>query len=217
MDLKDLPQEVLFPLVATPDVVVARYIEEYSKRGDVVLDPFAGYGSTIKIAQRMGRQAYGIEIDAERYDYASRNIPVGAQLFHGDARELHLYDIPPIDLCFTGPPFFASERLFNLEGFPSLAQDYETYLQDFGAIFAAIAKLLRPAAYVIAILSNLRVPAGFRGEGTPAGILPLSWDSSRMIDRSIPLVREEIWCQEGETESYPRPNGHAQIQIFQKV
>src|SRR5712691_4665235 len=153
MDLEDLPQGVRYPQLATPEEVVARYIENYSRPGDVVFDPFAGYGSTLRVARRLGRQAYGIELDSERFAFASERLPAGARLVQGDARELQRFVLPRVDLCFTGPPFFASDRLLRLTGFPSLAEDYETYLRDLAGIFAAIESLMRPGAHAIALLA----------------------------------------------------------------
>jgi SAM-dependent methyltransferase len=217
MELTDLPQGGRYPQVATPENIVARYIENHSQPGDVVLDPFAGYGSTLKVAHRLGRQAYGIELDPERFDIAKKHLPNGARLFKGDARELHKFELPRVDLCFTGPPFFASDRLLNIENFPSLADDYESYLRDLAGIFEAIGRLMRPGGHAIALLANLPVPAGFRGEGSPAGLLPLAWDAARAIDRFLPLVREEIWCisQGGEYSLFA--GTHAQVLIFQKL
>jgi SAM-dependent methyltransferase len=216
MDLEDLPQGVRYPQLATPEAVVARYIEKYSRPGDVVLDPFAGYGSTLRVASRLGRQAYGIELDAERFAFASQRLPQGARLFQGDARELHRFELPRVDLCFTGPPFFASDRLLHLAGFPSLADDYDRYLEELAAVFATAARLMRPGAHAIALFANLPVPAGFRGEGSPAGILPLAWDCARVIDRVVPLVGEEIWCISQGSGRSPFAGGHAQILIFQR-
>lgn len=49
-----------FPL-ALPE----RFIQQHTRPGDVVLDPFCGAGTTCKAAQRLGRHYIGIDIDPE--------------------------------------------------------------------------------------------------------------------------------------------------------
>jgi len=216
MALEDLPQGVRFPQVATPEDVVARYVERYSQPGDMVLDPFAGYGSTLRVACRLGRRACGVELDPERFDWASSRLPPGARLIQGDARRIAHLDLPSGDFCFTGPPFFASEQLLNLPGFPSLAEQYDAYLKDLETVCAGIRDVLRPGAHLVMLLANLPVPPGFRGKGEPAGLLPLAWDCARMIDRLLPLVREEIWCISHEGRASPFAGTHAQFLIFRR-
>jgi len=46
--------------------LVARMVENSSKHGDIVLDPFLGSGTTLIAAEKMGRICYGMEI-AEAY------------------------------------------------------------------------------------------------------------------------------------------------------
>jgi adenine-specific DNA-methyltransferase len=42
-----------------------KIIEHSSKKGDVVLDPFAGSGSTCKACEGLGRRWIGIELDGK--------------------------------------------------------------------------------------------------------------------------------------------------------
>jgi DNA modification methylase len=42
---------------------VADAIMDASARGDIVLDPFLGSGTTIIAAERTGRRSYGLELD----------------------------------------------------------------------------------------------------------------------------------------------------------
>jgi site-specific DNA-methyltransferase (adenine-specific) len=44
------------------------FIKLFTEEGQTVLDPFAGSGTTLKVAQDMGRKAIGIEIVPEYYD-----------------------------------------------------------------------------------------------------------------------------------------------------
>jgi site-specific DNA-methyltransferase (adenine-specific) len=52
-----------------PEAVLERIIAVSSNPGDLVLDPFAGSGTTLAVAKRLGRRYLGIELSAE---YAER-------------------------------------------------------------------------------------------------------------------------------------------------
>lgn len=55
-----------------PVALVADAIRDCSRRGEIVLDPFMGSGTTILAAERVGRWAYGLEIDPAYADVAVR-------------------------------------------------------------------------------------------------------------------------------------------------
>lgn len=57
------PVECLVPL-----------IEAFSRPRDIVLDPFAGSGSTCVAAKQAGRRFYGIELDPKHHDAAMRRL-----------------------------------------------------------------------------------------------------------------------------------------------
>jgi site-specific DNA-methyltransferase (adenine-specific) len=52
-----------------PEAVLERILRVSSHPGDLVLDPFAGSGTTLAVAKRLGRHYLGIELSAE---YAER-------------------------------------------------------------------------------------------------------------------------------------------------
>jgi DNA methylase len=64
-----------------PVAMVADAILDCSARGDIVLDPFLGSGTTIIAAERVGRCCYGMEIDPLYVDTIIRRW----QIFTGDA------------------------------------------------------------------------------------------------------------------------------------
>lgn len=53
-----------------PIALLKRLIEIFTDEGDVVIDPCAGSGSTLRAAAEMGRSAYGFEVDKEFYKAA---------------------------------------------------------------------------------------------------------------------------------------------------
>ncbi len=52
-------------IAAFPEELPYRLITLFSYRGETVLDPFAGSGTTIRVARRLGRSSVGIEIKPE--------------------------------------------------------------------------------------------------------------------------------------------------------
>jgi DNA modification methylase len=55
-----------------PVALVADAIRDVTRRGEIVLDPFLGSGTTILAAERVGRRGYGLEIDPIYVDAAIR-------------------------------------------------------------------------------------------------------------------------------------------------
>jgi DNA modification methylase len=55
-----------------PLALVERAIRNSSKRGDIVLDPFAGSGTTLMAAQATGRTAVLVELDPRYCDVIVR-------------------------------------------------------------------------------------------------------------------------------------------------
>jgi DNA modification methylase len=55
-----------------PVGLVADAMRDCSRRGDIILDPFMGSGTTILAAERVGRRGYGLEIDPLYVDAAIR-------------------------------------------------------------------------------------------------------------------------------------------------
>ena len=53
-----------------PVPLLERIIEIFTDKGDVIIDPCAGSGSTLRAAANMGRKAYGFEVNKEFFNGA---------------------------------------------------------------------------------------------------------------------------------------------------
>jgi site-specific DNA-methyltransferase (adenine-specific) len=49
-------------------------INEFSQIGDLILDPFAGSGTTLVAAHQLGRRFLGVERDHEYLEIANRRL-----------------------------------------------------------------------------------------------------------------------------------------------
>ncbi len=61
-----------------PEKLLAKVILASSRPGDVVLDPFAGSGTTLAVAEKLGRRWIGIEIDRDHACVALRRLELAS-------------------------------------------------------------------------------------------------------------------------------------------
>ena len=54
--------------------MLKRLIETFTDPGDVVIDPCAGSGSTLRAARELGRNSYGFEVSRDFYQKASEQM-----------------------------------------------------------------------------------------------------------------------------------------------
>lgn len=136
-----------------PEAVADFLIQRYSTPGDWVLDPFAGFGTTLVAAEWLGRHGVGLEVDENRARFAGRRVPEG-RVLHTRSEAVSSLSFPPFDLLFSSPPYGSSRS-------GERDDDLETYLADAQRLFRGFLPLLRPEALVVVEVSQLR-----RGERT---------------------------------------------------
>jgi len=61
---------------AFPEALPEFFIKLFTEEGDTVLDPFMGSGTTLAVAQRLGRNAIEIELLPKYYEQARKRIPL---------------------------------------------------------------------------------------------------------------------------------------------
>lgn len=63
-----------------PEALIRRLILASSQRGDLVLDPFSGSGTTLVVAEQLGRRWLGCELNSEYNEWAIARLKMAEQL-----------------------------------------------------------------------------------------------------------------------------------------
>lgn len=161
------------------------FVRHFTAPGDVVLDPFAGFGTTLLAAHLEGRTSTGVELDPDRAALArerlARHHATDTRLIVGDIRAVH-EQIGPAALCLTSVPYFgappaettAPGQLYGIA-------HYGSYLEQMHEVFAAVRKCLAPGSHVVAMAENLCLDGHS---------VPLAWDVARVL-AGLFVPREE--------------------------
>ncbi|HEY4001727.1 MAG TPA: DNA methyltransferase [Candidatus Xenobia bacterium] len=201
-----------------PEGVVEPFIEFFTRVGQVVLDPFAGVGSTLVAADRLERVSVGVEIVPEFAQVAQERLAASprAHLLVGDSRRLreHLagVGIEQVDFTMTSPPYWdmlsksrggvlsvhkkrrqkglAIEYSAQPENLGNLT-DYRSFLQVMGDILGEVHRVTRPGGYMVVVVQNMRTPEG--------EVQPYAWDLTATVrERGWLFQGERIWCQDNK-------------------
>jgi hypothetical protein len=139
----------------TPAFVIWNLLERYTRRGDLVVDPFCGGATTLDVARAMGRRALG-------YDLA----PARADVFRADARRLPLED-GKADFVFMDPPYSTHvEYSADPACIGRLSAFEPAYFEALDACFAEAGRILRERRHLALYVADTHVKKrGFVGIG----------------------------------------------------
>lgn len=168
-----------------PESLVEHFLEEYTHAGDVILDPFAGFGTTLLVAERMGRNPFGVEINQDKVDYVRSILSNPENIIHGDSLFLADIDLPPIDFSMTSPPYMTKDDHSENPLTGNKTRGYQTYLRDIRSIYGQLREHMKPSGTVVVEVSNLKVENQ---------VTPLAWDIGREISRVYRFEGEVIAC-----------------------
>jgi DNA modification methylase len=79
-------------IAAFPEEIPRRLIKLFTFKGETVLDPFLGSGTTTKVAKELGRNSYGYEIDLELKDIILEKVGYWQMTLTGDVIEYKIRD-----------------------------------------------------------------------------------------------------------------------------
>ncbi|MCW4045878.1 MAG: site-specific DNA-methyltransferase [Candidatus Bathyarchaeota archaeon] len=110
---RDIRDKDVHPAVF-PIALPAHFIKTLTHRGELVLDPFVGIGSTLLAAQDLGRNAVGFDLKEEYIEISRKRLGQKKILDDGtqqiaildDAHNIPAYlEENTVSLCITSPPY----------------------------------------------------------------------------------------------------------------
>lgn len=167
------------------DELVATFLQRYTQPGAVVLDPFAGFGTTLLVAEAMGRAGWGVEYDAARVAYVREQLRAPERIIHGDSRELARYELPRFDFSITSPPFMTEhdDPMHALANYSTPTEGYTAYLQQLQTVYIQMRSLMKPTAKAVLEVSNLK---------SESAITMLAWDVARAVGEVLRFEGEIV-------------------------
>lgn len=170
---------------------VKKFILKFTKKGDKILDPFAGFGTTLFVSQKLGRQAIGIECEKSQYEYIRARLKAPSEIINGNSLNISSYKLPVFDFSITSPPYmrsFDKEDPFTNYKKPG---NYSKYLNDIASIYRQIKKIMKRNSTIIIEVSNTI--------DAHRAMTPLAWDIGREISKIFFFEQEIIYCsKEGD-------------------
>lgn len=186
--------------------MIEMFVKFFTKKGENVLDPFCGIGSTMVACKRTGRIGYGVELSKKYYDLSIKRTPeFKKNIFNDNANNIKKLNLPPISFSISSPPYwdvlnrstrdFKNNRTkngldFNYSGDKEdlgNIKDYELFLKKLAKIYFDIFDLLKDGGYLVVIVKNIKK------EGK---MYPLAWDLARLLSEKYMLKDEKLWIQD---------------------
>ena len=177
--------------IRSPETLVEHFLRAYSAPGDHVIDPFAGYGTTLAVAEQLDRVPHGIEYEPDRVAFVEQRIDHGRNVRQGDILDADFSSIPECACCFTSPPFM--ERTDDRNPFRNYSgqSSYDEYLDDIETAFGNLKTALAPGAHVVIDVVNMK----YQGRVTP-----LAWDIAERVSTVLQFDGEIVitWETDGD-------------------
>jgi len=150
----------------------------YTKKGDWVLDPFVGSGTTLIECRRLGRNGIGIELNSEVSQKAKKLIEreqnknnVVSEIIDGDSRTIDIkqilnkYGINYVQLLIMHPPYHDIIKFSKDEKDLSNAKNTEQFLKMFGDVVENVTPFLEKERYFVLVIGDKYS----KGEWIPLG------------------------------------------------
>jgi DNA modification methylase len=156
-----------------------QFIRRFTKKGEWVLDPFLGSGTTLIECRRLGRNGLGIELNDEVINLAKNNLAkeknnykVKTKVLKGDSRktdlksELKKVNADSVQFVLLHPPYWDIINFSKKKNDLSNAKSVEDFLKMFGKVIDNTCGVLDKERYLAVVIGDKYsdgewIPLGF--------------------------------------------------------
>jgi site-specific DNA-methyltransferase (adenine-specific) len=180
-----------------PKEIPMRLIKMFSFVGETVLDPFAGVGTTGKVALELNRNAVLVDQSEQYVERMSTELAevlteATAKVINGDSRDLNVLSDESIDLVVTSPPYW--DKANYGEGLDNLGAiaNYQSFLAEMSVVYEELFRVLRPGRKVCVVTANVN-------QYTEHGLLtfPIATDFAVLLRQiGFVMINEVIWSKD---------------------
>ncbi|MEN6387259.1 MAG: DNA methyltransferase [Phycisphaerales bacterium] len=171
--------------------IARNIIEMYSQKGETILDPMVGGGTTIIEAKLLVRNAIGLDINPKAVELTKEALkfnhhPASEQkVKQGDARDLSFIDDNSIDLVLTHPPYlniikYSEEKI---EGDISHIGSLPVFCDEIEKIARELFRVLRPDRFCAILIGDTRKSRHF---------VPLAFNVMQRFLKAGFVLKEDI-------------------------
>ncbi len=197
-------------------------ILRYSKKNDVVFDPFLGSGTTAYEAEVLNRNFIGIDIQKKLVDYVKKNIEPKnnfSNLVAGDSTKIETFDKVKetlknnkkknIQLAILHPPYADIIKFSDFKNDLSNADSLKDFLDKFSNVLKNTIEILENSRYLAIVIGDVYkagkwIPLGFycMNEAQKLGLTLKSIIVKNMAGNRAKQNKEGIWRYRALSSDY---------------
>jgi len=199
-----------------------QFILRYTKKNEVVFDPFLGSGTTAYEAESLNRNFIGIDIQKKLIDYVGKIIEVKnnfSDLIVGDSAKTETFEKVSeflknhkrknVQLAILHPPYADIIKFSNLRDDLSNAKSLKEFLEKFSAVLKNTISILEKGRYLTIVIGDKYakgqwIPLGFycMNEAQKLGLILKSVIIKNMAGNRAKQNKEGIWRYRALSSDY---------------